>query len=207
MIDQYYVVIGLAALLLGGCSITASPDPQTAFMSRLGALCGKAYAGRLVSSEANDKDMAGAAMVMHVRECSAEGVRIPFHIARKNGSWDRSRTWVITRSATGLRLKHDHRHEDGSADKVTQYGGDTANPGTATQQAFAVDQASITMFRREGLPKSVTNIWAVELAEVNAPDATFTYELRRTVENARFFRVAFDLTKPITPPPPPWGAE
>ena len=183
------------------------PNPQTAFMARLAGLCGKAFAGRLVSSEAADADMAGAAMIMHVRDCSAEGVRIPFHVARKDGRWDRSRTWVITRTATGLRLKHDHRHEDGSADKVTQYGGDTANGGTAARQAFAVDQESITMFRCEGLHKSVTNIWAIKVAEATAPNARFAYELRRTGENARFFQVEFDLAKPIAPPPPPWGAQ
>lgn len=207
MIYRYPLSGGLALLLLAGCSTTAAPDPQTAFMARLGSLCGKAFAGKLISNEVPDADMVGAAMIMHVRECSAEAIRIPFHVARKDGSWDRSRTWVITRTATGLRLKHDHRHVDGIADKVTQYGGDTANVGTATRQDFVVDQASITLFRREGLPKSVTNIWAVEVAEASGPNASFVYELRRTGENARFFRVEFDLTKPIAPPPPPWGAQ
>jgi hypothetical protein len=187
--------------------MSAPPDPQATFMARLANLCGKAFTGRLVSNEAPDADMADAVMIMHVRECSAESIRIPFHVAQKDGSWDRSRTWIISRTATGLRLKHDHRHEDGSADKVTQYGGDTADRGTATRQAFAVDQDSITMFRREGLPKSVTNIWAVEIAEASTPTAGFAYELRRTGENARFFRVEFDLTKPIAPPPPPWSAQ
>jgi hypothetical protein len=206
MIYRYPLFGGLAALLLAGCSTTAAPDPQTAFMARLRDICGKAFAGKLISNEASDADMVGAAMIMHVRDCSADGVRIPFHVARKDGSWDRSRTWVITRTATGLRLKHDHRHEDGSADKVTQYGGDTANDGTSARQDFAVDQDSIAMFRRSGLPKSVTNIWAVEVANASAPNASFAYELRRTGKNARFFRVEFDLTKPIAPPPPPWGA-
>jgi hypothetical protein len=207
MTGRHSLAYGLAPLLFAGCSMTAAPNPQTAFMARLGNLCGKAFAGKLVSNEAPDADMIGAAMVMHVRECSADSIRIPFHVAQKDGSWDRSRTWVITRTATGLRLKHDHHHADGSADKVTQYGGDTADRGTATRQAFAVDQDSIAMFRREGLPKSVTNIWAVEVAEPSAPAAGIAYELRRTGENARFFRVEFDLTKPVAPPPPPWGAQ
>lgn len=207
MTGRHSLAYGLAPLLLAGCSSTATPDPQTAFMARLGNLCGKAFAGRLVSNGAPDADMIGAAMIIHIRECSADSIRIPFHVAQKDGSWDRSRTWVVTRTATGLRLKHDHRHDDGSADKVTQYGGDTADRGTAMRQAFAVDQDSITMFRREGLPKSVTNIWALEIAESSAPAARFAYELRRTGENARFFRVEFDLTKPVAPPPPPWGAQ
>lgn len=170
-------------------------------------MCGNAFAGKLVSNEAADADMVGAPMIMHVRDCSTESVRIPFHVARKDGSWDRSRTWVITRTTTGLRLKHDHRHLDGSADNVTQYGGDSVNGGTAARQDFAVDQESIAMFRREGLPKSVTNIWAVEVTEASASNPSFAYELRRTGENARLFRVEFDLTKPVAPPPAPWGAQ
>jgi hypothetical protein len=57
---------------------------------------------------------------MHVRTCSENALRIPFHVGD-----DHSRTWVITRTENGLRLKHDHRHEDGSEDAVTQYGGDS----------------------------------------------------------------------------------
>ena len=53
--------------------------------------------------------MMGQRLVMHVRDCSADEVRIPFWVGE-----DHSRTWVVTRTETGLRLKHDHRHEDGS---------------------------------------------------------------------------------------------
>jgi hypothetical protein len=45
----------------------------------------------------------------------------------------------------------------------------------------------------------VTNVWAVEVE----PGALFAYELRRP---GRFFRVEFDLKRPIAPPPPPWGS-
>ena len=142
-------------------------------------------------------------MVMHVRECSSSEIHVPFHVGKKDGGWDRSRTWVITRTAGGLRLKHDHRHEDGTSDKLTMYGGETTMSGTGSRQEFAVDAESIALFNREGLPKSVTNIWAVEVGDSNA----FAYELRRTGENARFFRVEFELTKAVETPPPPWGAK
>src|SRR3712207_8407608 len=49
-------------------------------------------------------DFAGKRLVMHVRDCSPNEVRIPFHVGE-----DRSRTWIVTRTAAGLRLKHDHR--------------------------------------------------------------------------------------------------
>ena len=140
--------------------------------------------------------MAGQALIMHVRRCSPDRVDIPFHVGA-----DRSRTWVITRTATGLRLKHDHRHADGSADAVTMYGGDTADVGSATRQSFPVDAESIATFRANGLDRSVTNNWAVEV-----DDASFAYELRRPPgPTVRFFRVEFDLSRPVSVPPAPWG--
>jgi hypothetical protein len=132
---------------------------------------------------------------MQVRECSANEIRVPFHVGE-----DRSRTWVITRTGQGLRLKHDHRHEDGSEDTLTQYGGDTANGGTAERQEFPADQHSRDLFVANNLPQSVTNVWAVEVH----PGRTYVYELRRP---NRHFRVEFDLTRPVPAPPAPWGAE
>lgn len=194
----------LAGLSLGACTSepasesTAAPAAQRApadqFLAALKTHCGKAYAGRVVSTDKADADMMGKPLIMHVRGCEQNRVEIPFHVGD-----DRSRTWIITRTDTGLRLKHDHRHEDGSVDKVTMYGGDTANAGTATRQEFPVDAESITTFRANGLDQSVTNIWAVE---ANAD--TFAYELKR---EGRFFRVEFDLTKPVAVPPAPWGWE
>lgn len=192
-------------LALAACASTPAPAPQDAFWAALSSHCGKAYAGQLVSDEAPDADMRGMAMAMHVRECSDSRIAVPFHIQRADGSWDRSRTWLITRTPAGLRLKHDHRHEDGSEDAVTMYGGDTATPGTARTQAFPVDAESVAMFRREGLAASVTNVWQVTVDPAGTAGGTYAYQLTRTGANARLFRVAFDLTRPIAPPPAPWG--
>ena len=187
-------LIALAALALSGCA-TLAPAPQDQFFSRLSALCGKAFEGRISSPPVDaDASFAGKRLVMHVRECSADTIRIPFHVGD-----DRSRTWVVTRQPAGLRLKHDHRHEDGSEDKLTQYGGDTASAGTAQRQEFPADQFSKDMFVRQDIPQSVPNVWAMEVA----PGSMFAYELRRP---NRFFRVDFDLTRPVAPPPPPWGS-
>lgn len=171
-----------------------APAPQDEFFSTLSAQCGKAFEGRLVSTDESDNAFAAEKLVMDVRDCAANEIRIPFHVGD-----NRSRTWVISKTPNGLRLKHDHRHEDGSSDAVTMYGGDTADAGTPTRQEFPVDAYSIEMFKREGRTASVTNVWAVE-----ATPSLFAYELKR--EN-RFFRVEFDLTTPVAAPPPPWGAE
>lgn len=183
------------ALPLAACATTPPPatDPQDAFFVRLQSLCGKAFAGRVTTADSADSQFTGKPLVMHVRECEADVVRIPFHVGD-----DRSRTWVVTRTTTGLRLKHDHRHQDGSPDKLTMYGGDTAAKGTATAQAFPADAESIAMFRAGGLEASTANVW-----EVEAGDREFAYGLRRP---DRHFRVAFDLTKPVAPPPAPWGS-
>jgi hypothetical protein len=204
-------LLPLAMLLLAGCATTpaATTSPQDAFWAALSSHCSKAYAGRMVTSDAADADLAGSAMVMAVQGCSASRIAVPFHVQNADGTWDRSRTWLLTRTPEGLRLKHDHRHADGSADPVTFYGGDTAAPGTARIQSFPVDAESIAMFRREGLAASVTNVWSVEVDPVDTPGGVYAYTLRRTVAGGapaeRHFRVEFDLTQPVALPPPAWG--
>ena len=174
----------------------AALAPADAFMAALASHCGQAFAGkvRIDVPEAPDSAFAGKPLVMHVRECGAGGIRIPFHVGQ-----DRSRTWVITRTAAGLRLKHDHRHQDGSPDESTMYGGDTAGAGTALRQSFPVDAESIAAFGRLGMPASVTNTWAIEVL----PGEQFVYELSRP--GGRLFQVEFDLSRPVPLPPAPWG--
>lgn len=185
----------LAAPLLAGCATPLAPDPADGLFASLSGLCGRAFAGRVVSTDSADADMMGKPLVMHVRECSRDTVRIPFHVGA-----DRSRTWVVTRTPSGLRLKHDHRHRDGSEDMLTQYGGDSRGPGRASTQHFPADAYSVALFRTKGNPASVANVWTMEIA----PDRRiFAYQLSRP---NRRFRVEFDLSRPVALPPPPWGA-
>jgi hypothetical protein len=168
-----------------------------AFLESIRQSCGKAYQGHIVANEpasANDP-FSGKRLVLHVRECSDREIRIPFHVGD-----DRSRTFVLTRTPHGLRLKHDHRHEDGSEDKLTMYGGDTIRAGSAGRQEFPADAESKALFEREGLKASVANTWAIEID----PGKVIAYELLRP---GRRFRVEFDLGKPVAAPPPPWGHE
>ena len=188
-------VLSLVAIALSGCATVPPTTPQDTFFTRLLAFCGQAFEGRVASPPVEaDAAFAGKRLVMHVHECSTDAIRIPFHVGE-----DRSRTWVITRTGTGLRLKHDHRHEDGSEDRVTQYGGDTITYGSATRQEFPADVFTKDLLVREGNTAGVDNVWAVE---VQAEDI-FAYELRHP---NRYFRVEFDLTRPVAPPPPPWGS-
>ena len=189
------IAVSGAALALAACSNepAAAPEaapeatnPQDVFFANLSALCGQTFEGEVATEDPLDADFLGQRLMITVTDCTDDQVRIPFHVGE-----DRSRTWVVTRTADGLRLKHDHRHADGTEDTVTQYGGDTADAGTETRQEFPVDQFSIDMFTREDMTVSNTNVWAMEVH----PGRQFAYELRR--EN-RHFRVEFDLAEPVS---------
>lgn len=178
--------LALLALPALGCAQSAPDD----FLDALRAHCGKAYEGRLVNPQPVDSAIARERLVMHVRGCD-DTVRVPFHVGE-----NRSRTWVLTRTASGVRLKHDHRHEDGSEDRVTQYGGDSRAPSTAARMEFPADS-----FTHALIPAARTNVWTIEITPTQ-----YVYQLRREGSD-RLFRVEFDLTRPVTPPPAPWGFE
>lgn len=188
------LVLLLLAPIVVGCTSRPAPPPltpQDAFWGSLSAYCGQAFAGRLTDGNESDSVMRRSTLVMHVRSCSDSIIRVPFHVGA-----DRSRTWVFTRTSEGLRLKHDHRHEDGSEDAVTQYGGDTRDAGTETRQEFPADAHTATV-----VPAARANTWTVEIV----PGERFVYALRREGTDRRV-RVEFDLAAPVALPPDPWGA-
>lgn len=204
-------LLPIATLALTACATAPDgppllPEPQERFWQALESHCGNAYAGELASSDERDVDWRGRQMVAHWADCSDTRIAIAFHVEEADRSgWDRSRTWVVTRTADGLRLKHDHRHADGSEDAVTQYGGDTLSAGTARVQDFPVDAFSIALFEREGLDVSTTNVWRVEVDPADMRGARFAYQLTRRNDPTRLFRVEFDASEPVDAPPAAWG--
>jgi hypothetical protein len=184
------LLLGLGIVAAGPAAAAQEPEPQDAFWARLHALCGQAFAGQLIEAPPGDDSFSGRALVMHVRECSESRIRIPFFVGD-----DRSRTWVLTRTAEGLRLKHDHRHEDGSEDAITQYGGDTQTMGSAEAQQFHADAHTSAL-----IPAAATNVWTVEVV----PGLRYSYALERRGTDRRF-RVDFDLSTGLEPPGAPWG--
>lgn len=184
--------VSLAGLLaLAACATSPARTPD--LMDALQNLCGQAFAGRLTSTDAIDAEFAQARLVMHVRDCEQDTVRIPLSVGE-----DRSRTWIVTRTPDGLRLKHDHRHEDGTEDILTQYGGE-GGMVSPERAEFPADAESIDLFLANDRAVSVTNVWAME---VDAQAGRFAYELRRP---ERFFRLEFDLTAIVPTPPAHWG--
>ncbi len=180
--------LALFALAAGCATVPAANGPQDEFLARLNALCGQAFEGRVVTDDPADADFRSNRLVMQVRDCASDEVGIPFAVGE-----DRSRRWIVTRTPDGLRLKHDHRDEQGVIHGYHMYGGDTVSPGTAGRQEFPVDRESIDQFIAGGAQVSTTNIWAMEVH----PGRMFAYELRRP--EGRFMRVEFDLTRPVQP--------
>lgn len=183
----------LCVLAIVGCRATAPESvivEQQTFWASLQQLCGSAYRGQVVQASPADTVFTGKALIMHVRHCSNEAMHIAF-----NAGDDRSRTWVLTRTDHGMRLKHDHRHADGSEDAITQYGGDTRTAGETTRQEFYADAHTAEL-----IPAAATNVWTIEIV----PNRLFSYALRREGTDRRF-RVEFDITRAVTTPPPSWG--
>lgn len=165
-------------------------DPATEFWNTLQQYCGRAFEGYVVEAPQDDA-FRGKKLIMHVRSCEEKLIKIPFLVGE-----DRSRTWIFSKENERIQLKHDHRHEDGTKDEVTMYGGTATNYGLSDIQVFPADPETALL-----LPLAATNVWWVTLN-----DNTLTYNLRR-IGTDRFFSIAFDLRKPVPAPAAPWGWE
>jgi hypothetical protein len=162
-----------------------------AYFNNLRAHCGKAFEGKVVVDTPKSAGFDGR-LIMHLRQCSDSQLQIPFHVGD-----DHSRTWLLSKTGSGLSLKHDHRNKDGSYDESTMYGGHTLDAGWPTVQSFPADQYSKELFSRLGNPQSNSNIWQMYIYPT-----TFSY---RMIREGREFRVDFDLTRPVAIPTAPWG--
>ena len=184
----------LGLIALADCAVVPRSAPsQEQFYARLRALCGQAFEGRVVTQDEADREMAAARLVIQVRSCSEDRLVIPFHVGNDHG-----RVWIVSRTPSGLHLRHEHRRSDGSEEPISGYGGDSDNPGNPRRQTFPADRQSRDLFVREDSPASITNVWVIEIV----PGRLLAYELRRP---GRFFRAEFDLSRPAAAPPPPWG--
>jgi len=167
-------------------SLTAQPSQE--FWNSLEELCGKAFKGEVLEAPEDDS-FREVELIMHVRSCKENELRIPFFAGE-----DRSRTWVLTIKNDKIMLKHDHRHEDGSEDEITQYGGEASNHGLSNLQTLPADDYTADL-----IPAAASNVWWIEIEE----GKSFTYNLRRIGTN-RYFSIQFDLSKEIETPPAPW---
>lgn len=186
VLSNFLLTTGLAQ------ETVSSIPPQDEFFRAISELCGKAFPGTVTIDNDSSDSFANKKLIMHVRRCDETQLQIPFHVGE-----DASRTWVITKTGSGLSLKHDHRHRDGTEDVLTQYGGHTVDAGWAQVQSFPADQYSKELFVANAIPQSVGNTWQMYIY----PER-FTYRL---IRQGREFRVDFDLASPVDVPPAPWG--
>ena len=180
-------VVVIFALLLT-VSISAQKRSQDIFWETLSSHCGKSYEGK-ITSEGKNEGFDGERLVMHVKKCSDNELKIPFFVGD-----DKSRTWILTKHEDGTLLKHDHRNEDGTPEELTMYGGKGTNLGNANMQFFPADQETSDM-----LPRATFNVWWMTVDETS-----FSYNLR-IINSDRIFTVVFDLTKEVESPGDPWG--
>lgn len=134
-------------------------------MSTLQSKCGQRFEGALTYAIDPKNDFAGKKMSTAIN-CTSTDVRMPVLVGE-----DRSRTWIFTRTAAGLDLRHDHRHPDGSPDAVTMYGGLANTSGSALSQSFMADAHTFKVF-----PGSETNVWTIGFS---ADGSVLTYHLDR----------------------------
>lgn len=152
-----------------------------AFFNELKSLEGKTFYGKAIympdTTKAND--FWGKELKFTVNKGKNSVLRLPFQVGE-----NKSRTWVLTKSKNGIQLKHDHRHDDGSPDSITNYGGNSdPKISTALAQYFPADA-----FTAKLIPAASTNRWIMEFS----PDKKkFYYILQR--DNVMRFKAEFNL--------------
>jgi hypothetical protein len=167
-----HLIVAALAALIGVLPVAGAEEAaddrsnQRQFFANLTKLCGTQLEGVTEFPQDPKHDFAGKKLVMSVQTCSESEIRIPFRVGD-----DTSRTWIISLSDKGLLLKHDHRHADGTPDKVTMYGGWAAPGGSATQQRFEADDETAKL-----IPDASTNVWTLTIGDAGNE---FTYALER----------------------------
>jgi hypothetical protein len=171
---------------------TSQPAPeQREFWAALEAHCGRAYPGSISDVTPYYRDgVEGRRIVAHFLECSDDRMHIAFHLDD-----DRSRNWILTQVGGTLRLKHDHRLEDGTEDEISQYGGDAPTPGLPTRQIFPADEHTARI-----LPDRADNFWFFDFVEPERLQYGVHWP-----KHGHSIRLEFDLSSPVEPPPRPWG--
>ncbi|HRN79239.1 MAG TPA: hypothetical protein PKY29_03545 [Ferruginibacter sp.] len=189
MIQKIIAFIFLFVYTLSGKTNAQTLTAADSFFNHLKTHCGKSYEGRIITGGKLGDGFTGEKLVMQVLFCNDNSIKIPFYVGN-----NRSRTWVFTRNNNRIRLKHIHRHADGTEDPISMYGGTASNSGKANLQFFPADEFTCNM-----LQAACTNVWWVTLN-----DTAFTYNLKR-VGSERVFSISFDLSQPVEIHTTPWG--
>lgn len=179
----------ILVLSLGANLLLAQEKPNSKlFLEQFKPLVGQYFEGEIVAGGKEGDGFTGKRLLMEVMSYDDREVKVPFYVGD-----DKSRTWILGYSNHVITLKHDHRHQDGSPDKVTFYGGTSSNEGSKTIQVFPADNETCEL-----LDYACQNVWWITM-----DGTTYTYNLRR-IGSDRVFTVKFDLTKPVKSDYKPW---
>jgi hypothetical protein len=145
---------------------TPNLKAQKVFFKKLKKMCRKTFEGATEFPTNADHALVGKKLLMKIETCTDTEIRIPFQVGE-----DKSRTWIITLNDKGLLFKHDHRHADGTPDKITNYGGFATADGTKFTQKFSADADTAKL-----IPEAATNVWTLQIHERKK---RFMYQLER----------------------------
>ncbi|WP_140938625.1 hypothetical protein [Sphingobacterium lumbrici] len=182
-----YTVVCILLLIVNGVLAQDKPNSKV-FLEKFKSLEGKYFEGKIIAGGKEGDGFTGQKLIMKVMQYEEREVKIPFFVGE-----NKSRTWIFSYSNQVLTLKHDHRHEDGSPDAITFYGGTATNEGASDIQMFPADQETCQL-----IDYACQNVWWITIDET-----TYTYNLRR-IGSDRVFTVSFDLTNPIESTMMPW---
>lgn len=139
---------------------------QLDFYNTLASFCGQRFIGKSTFPTDPEDSFYDKILIATFVSCDEKEIRIPFSVGDNH-----SRTWIIRMTNKGLQLKHQHLHDDGTPDEVSNYGGYANADGSNRSQFFPADD-----FTADLIPAAATNVWNLELSE---DYETLTYYLER----------------------------
>jgi hypothetical protein len=195
---KLFIILCLMVFLYAGCGSSPRNDEsnqtlstnafsdlsekERAFMTNLATLCGKSFYGREVYVQPGRESWSNKVLFIKVELCEDSRIHIPFHVDE-----DKSRTWMLLTDNGKLRFRHDHRHDDGTPEDQTLYGGYSDGSGDAFKQYFPADE-----YTRELLTDTLNRQWNIILSQ---DLSKLSYQLQYHGEIV--FMVDFDLTSPM----------
>ena len=165
-------------------------DEQQLFWENLQVHCGNAYQANNADATPFYQPFDESITRVHFFNCTDSLTHIALHIGDNH-----SRNLLLIKTENTLRLKHDHRNEDGTEEEITMYGGDAPRPGLETRQIFWADDHTADI-----LPQRHDNFWFLDIMN----DSTFAYGVHWPIQG-NSIRIEFDITQTIDTPPTPWG--
>ena len=151
---------------------------EESFWYALSQQCTHIFTGQSSFPDNPEDSFYGKTLIADFAHCTDTEIRVPFGVGE-----NKSRTWIFSKLDNGkIQLKHQHLHDDGSVDEVSNYG------GISTGGEIVINEQSKTIhvhfpaddFTKKLLPEASTNVWTIELiTNGDSNQDTMTYNLYR----------------------------